>query len=299
MIEKEDFLKIEGMTEDIAAKAAELSKNDEVNVIKSAQKDVWNGIDSIVTKIANIDKGSTERTSDFAQRGLELLLSRGNKTTKELESIKEKFDKVNKEPDAASKVRIEELEKQLGIEKETISKIRSDYKTLESEKEKSVLEERQKNERYRNEAAFSSIESSLNFKDDLDKDVKAAMIQAKRAELLSFGTMRHNDDGTTIFLGDDGSPLLNADDLQKPFTLRDKYSSSLSAILKEDKKSGGGGGKGGQSRTSFDFTGVSTKEEAKFKIKETLGAQGLVYGTEEYRTKESEMFSSLPKDMPL
>ena len=32
------------------------------------------------------------------------------------------------------------------------------------------------------------------------KDVKAAMIQAKRAELLSFGTMRHNDDGTTIFL---------------------------------------------------------------------------------------------------
>lgn len=305
MLGKEDFLKVEGITEEAAEKLEALHKEDVAREAKSAQKEAYQNVDAALSEATGLEKERTELTAAFAKRAVSSLKNQLTDNEKFVSESKTKIASLEKQIkegklDEAARTKIEELEKKIGLKEETISKIRADLEKASKDHEKQLQDEVKKNEAYRLTSELSSIRSGITLKEGLDDDIRDAVLEKAERKVKSFGQLSYKEDGTAIFLDENKEPILNPDNFQKPYTLKEVYSSELKSITHENPKvTGGGGNPDAGGGKKMDLTGVSRKSEAREVINKNLAKEGISVTHKDYQAKFDEAYDTLPSDMPL
>ena len=303
------------LSEDAKKAIAELSKNDEEQVIGAKVKEIYTNFDNDILKIVGSSKPGGVKTYDWNMQLLKDYKTKAEKAGEvetKLADLKKEKEKLEEQVrkgggDQALKDQIAELEKKVNDESTLAKSLRdqlaSEKSTYETELKKRDTEAHQG----RVNSLWVEAQSGMKFKDEkvISKSVREAVIKAKIAELNSIYTVDFGKSptDTPVFRDKDGNIVRNPDNNQNPYQPYELLGKDLGDILLENRKAGGAGGGGnpGGGGGSFVLNGARTQSEAQTQIREHLTKSlGLVAGTQEFADKQVELTrESGVKDLPL
>lgn len=296
-----------GLTDDQVNAIAELSKNDENTVIASKTREIWDSVDTDIQAVTGEAKPTGVKSYDHLKSTLTTFKTKAsNATTLQTELDTLKVDKANLEKaikdgntDGALKTKVSQLEQQIVDKEGTITSLRNDLTTKESEYQKGLTAEAAKNVDLRFETAFAKSLAGVKFKSGIPQSAIDATVNAAKAATKAKGTpeFQSNDDGSEsiVFRDDKNMLITNPENLQKPFTGAEIFKSQLGDIIDGGKKQPGGGGGpsdgGGGDTTVLDFSNVSNRVEADRAIRGHLTENNVSPGSKDFNDQYQQLYT--------
>jgi uncharacterized membrane-anchored protein YhcB (DUF1043 family) len=302
MLKANDQLK--DLTPEQLAAIIILSENDENQVIAKKTKAFWDNIDADVLAATGEAKPATTKSYDH----LKTVLAEAKKGKGSLDTLKAQL--ADKETaiadlqkklkdgagDEAVKAQLADLQKKYTDEQARAKNLEDQ---LATEKNKYEDQLAGKDKDYLEVIVGGFMDAAVTgatYKDGYDKEVVQVVLANAKAKVLGMGTPELTEvDGvrTAIIRNEDGLPIPNPNNLQKPFTIQELYLQEIQPVLKGSaKKTGTGGTPGaGGNPSTLDLSGVKTQVEATQRIQEYLKAQdGLKAGTAAFEKEEVKLW---------
>lgn len=275
----------EGISDDFAAKIAELSKNDEDAVIGARFGEVYRQLDGTIEKATGIKRNGDEKTYVYLERAAKEIKTAADTAAKDIESLKAENAKLQKavadgSTDTATKEKLAQAEKDLASVKEQYAALKSEYDDAKDKFTKDLFHVKIEN-------GVTAAFGGIKFKDNLS----AAVIDlAKKTvmEKIKASNPESGEDGNIVFKDENGAVLRNPDNSLNPYTVGDlalKELTALGVVAGQRKQTGSGnkGGNGGNGGASaVDVSGAKTQTEAYDIIAKQLFDKGLTNGSREF-----------------
>lgn len=288
MLTVENIKAVDGITEEQAAKIAELSKADEDKVIGDKFGEVYRNLDSIIEKSTGVKRNGDEKTYLYMERAANEVRAKATAATKQVEELTATNAKLQKaiadgSQDAETKAKLQQAEKDLAAITKQFNDLKTEYDGAKDKFAKDVFH-------VKIESEVANALGGVKFKEGLTPTL---MAMAKNTVLSKVKESNPDsvDDGNggkaIVFKDKDGAILRNQDNGLQPITVADIVTKELSAmgVLASKRKqtgSGGNGNNGGGNNTAIDISGATTQTEAYEAIAKTLFAKGLVNGSAEF-----------------
>ena len=288
MLTIENIKAVDGITEEQAAKIAELSKADEDKVIGDKFGEVYRNLDSIIEKSTGVKRNGDEKTYLYMERAANEVRAKATSATKQVEELTATNAKLQKaiedgSHDAETKAKLQQAEKDLAAITKQFNDLKTEYDGAKDKFAKDVFH-------VKIEGEVANALSGVKFKEGLTPTL---MAMAKNTVLAKVKESNPDsvDDGNggkaIVFKDKDGAILRNQDNGLQPITVADIVTKELSAmgVLASKRKqtgSGGNGNNGGGNNTTIDISGAATQTEAYEAIAKTLFAKGLINGSAEF-----------------
>ena len=294
MLTVENIKAVNGITEEQAAKIAELSKADEDKVIGDKFGEVYRNLDSIIEKSTGVKRNGDEKTYLYMERAANEVRAKATAASKQVEELTAANAKLQKviedgSHDTETKAKLQQAEKDLAAITKQFNDLKTEYDGAKDKFAKDVFH-------VKIEGEVANALSGVKFKEGLTPTL---MAMAKNTVLSKVKESNPDsvDDGnggkTIVFKDKDGAILRNQDNGLQPITVADIVTKELSAmgVLASKRKqtgSGGNGNNGGGNNTTIDISGAATQTEAYEAIAKTLFAKGLVNGSAEFDAEMSK-----------
>ena len=288
MLTIENIKAVDGITEEQAAKIAELSKADEDKVIGDKFGEVYRNLDSIIEKSTGVKRNGDEKTYLYMERAANEVRAKATAATKQVEELTATNAKLQKviadgSHDTETKAKLQQAEKDLAAITKQFNDLKTEYDGAKNQFAKDVFH-------VKIESEVANALGGVKFKEGLTPTL---MAMAKNTVLTKVKESNPDsvDDGnggkTIVFKDKDGAILRNQDNGLQPITVADIVTKELSAmgVLASKRKqtgSGGNGNNGGGNNTTIDISGAATQTEAYEAIAKTLFAKGLINGSAEF-----------------
>ena len=288
MLTVENIKTVDGITEEQAAKIAELSKADEDKVIGDKFGEVYRNLDSIIEKSTGVKRNGDEKTYLYMERAANEVRAKATAATKQVEELTATNAKLQKviadgSQDAETKTKLQQAEKDLAAITKQFNDLKTEYDGAKDKFAKDVFH-------VKIESEVANALGGVKFKEGLTPTL---MAMAKNTVLAKVKESNPDsvDDGNggkaIVFKDKDGAILRNQDNGLQPITVADIVTKELSAmgVLASKRKqtgSGGNGNNGGGNNTTIDISGAATQTEAYEAIAKTLFAKGLINGSAEF-----------------
>lgn len=288
MLTIENIKAVDGITEEQAAKIAELSKADEDKVIGDKFGEVYRNLDSIIEKSTGVKRNGDEKTYLYMERAANEVRAKATAATKQVEELTATNAKLQKvitdgSQDTETKAKLQQAEKDLAAITKQFNDLKTEYDGAKDKFAKDVFH-------VKIESEVANALGGVKFKEGLTPTL---MAMAKNTVLTKVKESNPDsvDDGnggkTIVFKDKDGAILRNQDNGLQPITVADIVTKELSAmgVLASKRKqtgSGGNGNNGGGNNTTIDISGAATQTEAYEAIAKTLFAKGLINGSAEF-----------------
>lgn len=288
MLTIENIKAVDGITEEQAAKIADLSKADEDKVIGDKFGEVYRNLDSIIEKSTGVKRNGDEKTYLYMERAANEVRAKATAATKQVEELTATNAKLQKvitdgSQDTETKAKLQQAEKDLAAITKQFNDLKTEYDGAKDKFAKDVFH-------VKIESEVANALGGVKFKDGLTPTL---MAMAKNTVLAKVKESNPDsvDDGNggkaIVFKDKDGAILRNQDNGLQPITVADIVTKELSAmgVLASKRKqtgSGGNGNNGGGNNTTIDISGAATQTEAYEAIAKTLFAKGLVNGSAEF-----------------
>lgn len=288
MLTIENIKAVDGITEEQAAKIADLSKADEDKVIGDKFGEVYRNLDSIIEKSTGVKRNGDEKTYLYMERAANEVRAKATAATKQVEELTATNAKLQKviadgSQDAETKTKLQQAEKDLAAITKQFNDLKTEYDGAKSQFAKDVFH-------VKIESEVANALGGVKFKEGLTPTL---MAMAKNTVLAKVKESNPDsvDDGNggkaIVFKDKDGAILRNQDNGLQPITVADIVTKELSAmgVLASKRKqtgSGGNGNNGGGNNTTIDISGAATQTEAYEAIAKTLFAKGLINGSAEF-----------------
>ena len=288
MLTIENIKAVDGITEEQAAKIAELSKADEDKVIGDKFGEVYRNLDSIIEKSTGVKRNGDEKTYLYMERAANEVRAKATAATKQVEELTATNAKLQKvitdgSQDTETKAKLQQAEKDLAAITKQFNDLKTEYDGAKDKFAKDVFH-------VKIESEVANALGGVKFKEGLTPTL---MAMAKSTVLTKVKESNPDsvDDGnggkTIVFKDKDGAILRNQDNGLQPITVADIVTKELSAmgVLASKRKqtgSGGNGNNGGGNNTTIDISGAATQTEAYEAIAKTLFAKGLINGSAEF-----------------
>lgn len=281
------------LSDEMAQQIADLSKRDEqVNIDKITER-IHSQYDADIKELTGKEKPGGVKSYDNLKQvlgayvnDLDALKAKNKELVQSIEAGKGSETQM-----ANLKADLETVQNEKAALEEKIQGLTETHQTALSEKDKEV----------ESVIVNSIIDNRLadyKFKDDkhITDRVKQVMIKDAKAAVLSQNKkLVKGEDGShkLVFLGEDGLPQTNPNNLQNPLSVDDILKDNLGDILEGTREQKGGGGKpgsGGGAGGTIQIT-AQNKIEADSLINEALRHQGLQPGTEAYTKAYQEAYT--------
>lgn len=288
MLTIENIKAVDGITEEQAAKIADLSKADEDKVIGDKFGEVYRNLDSIIEKSTGVKRNGDEKTYLYMERAANEVRAKATAATKQVEELIATNAKLQKaiadgSQDTETKAKLQQAEKDLAAITKQFNDLKTEYDGAKDKFAKDVFH-------VKIESEVANALGGVKFKEGLTPTL---MTMAKNTVLAKVKESNPDsvDDGNggkaIVFKDKDGAILRNQDNGLQPITVADIVTKELSAmgVLAAKRKqtgSGGNGNNGGGNNTTIDISGAATQTEAYEAIAKTLFAKGLVNGSAEF-----------------
>lgn len=288
MLTVENIKAVDGITEEQAAKIAELSKADEDKVIGDKFGEVYRNLDSIIEKSTGVKRNGDEKTYLYMERAANEVRAKATAATKQVEELTATNAKLQKviadgSQDTETKAKLQQAEKDLAAITKQFNDLKTEYDGAKDRFAKDVFH-------VKIESEVANALGGVKFKEGLTPTL---MAMAKNTVLAKVKESNPDsvDDGNggkaIVFKDKDGAILRNQDNGLQPITVADIVTKELSAmgVLASKRKqtgSGGNGDNGGGNNTTIDISGAATQTEAYEAIAKTLFAKGLINGSAEF-----------------
>lgn len=288
MLTVENIKAVDGITEEQAAKIAELSKADEDKVIGDKFGEVYRNLDSIIEKSTGVKRNGDEKTYLYMERAANEVRAKATAATKQVEELTAANAKLQKaiedgSHDTETKAKLQQAEKDLAAITKQFNDLKTEYDGAKDKFAKDVFH-------VKIESEVANALGGVKFKEGLTPTL---MAMAKNTVLAKVKESNPDsvDDGNggkaIVFKDKDGAILRNQDNGLQPITVADIVTKELSAmgVLASKRKqtgSGGNGNNGGGNNTTIDISGAATQTEAYEAIAKTLFAKGLINGSAEF-----------------
>ena len=288
MLTVENIKAVDGITEEQAAKIAELSKADEDKVIGDKFGEVYRNLDSIIEKSTGVKRNGDEKTYLYMERAANEVRAKATAATKQVEELTAANAKLQKviadgSQDTETKAKLQQAEKDLAAITKQFNDLKTEYDGAKDKFAKDVFH-------VKIESEVANALGGVKFKEGLTPTL---MAMAKNTVLAKVKESNPDsvDDGNggkaIVFKDKDGAILRNQDNGLQPITVADIVTKELSAmgVLASKRKqtgSGGNGNNGSGNNTTIDISGAATQTEAYEAIAKTLFAKGLVNGSAEF-----------------
>lgn len=288
MLTIENIKAVDGITEEQAAKIAELSKADEDKVIGDKFGEVYRNLDSIIEKSTGVKRNGDEKTYLYMERAANEVRAKATAASKQVEELTAANAKLQKaiadgSQDTETKAKLQQAEKDLAAITKQFNDLKTEYDGAKDKFAKDVFH-------VKIESEVANALGGVKFKEGLTPTL---MAMAKNTVLAKVKESNPDsvDDGNggkaIVFKDKDGAILRNQDNGLQPITVADIVTKELSAmgVLASKRKqtgSGGNGNNGGGNNTTIDISGAATQTEAYEAIAKTLFAKGLVNGSAEF-----------------
>ena len=288
MLTVENIKAVDGITEEQAAKIAELSKADEDKVIGDKFGEVYRNLDSIIEKSTGVKRNGDEKTYLYMERAANEVRAKATAATKQVEELTATNAKLQKviadgSQDTETKAKLQQAEKDLAAITKQFNDLKTEYDGAKDKFAKDVFH-------VKIESEVANALGGVKFKEGLTPTL---MAMAKNTVLAKVKESNPDsvDDGNggkaIVFKDKDGAILRNQDNGLQPITVADIVTKELSAmgVLASKRKqtgSGGNGNNGGGNNTTIDISGAVTQTEAYEAIAKTLFAKGLINGSAEF-----------------
>lgn len=280
---------------------AELSTNDENEIIGKKIGEIYGNIDRDVQETLGLEKPAGVKTYDWLKSDILPKVKESSATAKKLTDAEQKVKDLEKKIEEGASD--EQLKTQLKDAKDRADRLSTQ---LEDEKKtyQQKLEEAQGNmTKMQVNNEMDKGLAGLKFQDEkvISSTVRNKMIEVAKQAITGKYQADWIDDGNggrqMVFRDDKGNILRNPNNKQHPYTAQELLKAELKDILldqKQKKGTGGAGGEGGGGEDdpadAPDVTGLS-QVQADEKIKKHLMAKGLERGTPEF----TENFSKIRK----
>lgn len=288
MLTVENIKAVNGITEEQAAKIAELSKADEDKVIGDKFGEVYRNLDSIIEKSTGVKRNGDEKTYLYMERAANEVRAKVTAATKQVEELTATNAKLQKaiedgSHDTETKAKLQQAEKDLAAITKQFNDLKTEYDGAKNQFAKDVFH-------VKIESEVANALSGVKFKEGLTPTLMAmakSTVLAKVKESNPDSVDDGNGGKAIVFKDKDGAILRNQDNGLQPITVADIVTKELSAmgVLASKRKqtgSGGNGNNGGGNNTAIDISGAATQTEAYEAIAKTLFAKGLVNGSAEF-----------------
>ena len=287
----QDVLKknIEGITDEVAAKIAELSKNDEDSVIGARFGEVYRQLDTTIEKATGIKRDGDEKTYNYLERAAKAIKETADKSAKDVVRLTEENAKLQKTiadgtADTATKEKLSQTEKDLASVREQYNALKSEYDGAKEKFAKDLFHVKIEN-------GVDAVFGGVKFKEGLSA---AVIDMAKKSvlEKIKAANPEDADDGNggkvIVFKDEKGAILRNPDNALNPYTVGELVTKELTAlgVVAGQRKQTGSGGKGGNGGnnggSAVDISGAKTQTEAYEIIAQSLFAKGMTNGSREF-----------------
>lgn len=288
MLTIENIKAVDGITEEQAAKIAELSKADEDKVIGDKFGEVYRNLDSIIEKSTGVKRNGDEKTYLYMERAANEVRAKATAATKQVEELTATNAKLQKviadgSQDTETKAKLQQAEKDLAAITKQFNDLKTEYDGAKDKFAKDVFH-------VKIESEVANALGGVKFKEGLTPTLMAMAkntVLAKVKESNPDGVDDGNGGKAIVFKDKDGAILRNQDNGLQPITVADIVTKELSAmgVLASKRKqtgSGGNGNNGGGNNTTIDISGAATQTEAYEAIAKTLFAKGLINGSAEF-----------------
>ena len=288
MLTIENIKAVDGITEEQAAKIADLSKADEDKVIGDKFGEVYRNLDSIIEKSTGVKRNGDEKTYLYMERAANEVRAKATVASKQVEELTATNAKLQKaiadgSQDTETKAKLQQAEKDLAAITKQFNDLKTEYDGAKDKFAKDVFH-------VKIESEVANALGGVKFKEGLTPTL---MAMAKNTVLAKVKESNPDsvDDGNggkaIVFKDKDGAILRNQDNGLQPITVADIVTKELSAmgVLASKRKqtgSGGNGNNGGGNNTTIDISGAATQTEAYEAIAKTLFAKGLINGSAEF-----------------
>lgn len=275
------------ITDEMAGKIAELSKNDEDGVIGARFGEVYRQLDTTIEKATGIKRDGDEKTYNYLERAAKAIKATADQSAKDVARLTEENSKLQKAiadgaTDTATKEKLMQTEKDLASVREAYNKLKTDFDTEKANFNKTLFDVKIEN-------SVSTAFQGVKFKESLSAPV-VEMAKKSVLEKIKLSNPEITDDGnggkTIIFKDSNGAVLRNPDNALNPFTVGELVSKELTALgvlaqKRTQTGSGGNGGNGGNGGAGsiVDVSGAKTQTEAYEIIAQSLFAKGLANGS--------------------
>lgn len=299
MLTVENIKAVDGITEEQAAKIAELSKADEEKVIGARFGEVYRQLDGTIEKSTGIKRDGDEKTYVYLERAATAIKETANKSAKEIERLTAENAKLQKAiadgtTDTATKEKLMQAEKDLASVREQYNTLKTEYDGAKDKFAKDLFHVKIENSVA---AAFGGVK----FKDNLST---AVIDLAKKTvmEKIKASNPEDADDGNggtvIVFKDGNGAIMRNPDNSLNPYTVGDLALKELTAlgVVAGQRKQTGSGNKGGNNNGGnggFDISGARTQNEAYEMIAQSLFAKGLTNGSKEFDAEMQKAWTEL------
>lgn len=288
---------LSGLT-DVQFKAiADMSRNDENNVIGARIGELHGLYDKDILEATGVKKAEGEKSYEYVKRvlgDLKKQVSSYDSVKAELNAAKGEVEKLKKALEESSgdellrtqlndaKVRVTQLQKELT---DKVNKIQAMEKKYEADLKDAKVD-----------FEFQVATNGFKFKSGIPENIQGTLISAAKSEVLSKGTPDFIDDEKgakkLVFRDSSGNILNNPKNNLNPYTLQELImETSISSVLdttviQHGGGTGGNGGAGGGWNTGqsiIDISGAKNQIEADKIIESYLLSNGY--------TRDSEQFS--------
>lgn len=314
---------LSSLTDDQVSAITELSKNDEVSVMNNKINDktaeIWNSVDADILAITGKAKASGVKTYDHLKTTLTGYKDKASSVATlegQVSTLTTKNTSLEKaiedgSTDGALKSQVKELGRKLTDSEGTIVSLRNDITSNETKHQEALTEEANKNVDLRFETTYSRAIAGMKFKSGIPQSAIDATINAAKMTTRSTGKeeFRKNDDGSESILFRDSKDMLitNPENLQKPTTASEVFTSQLADIIDGGRKQHGGGGSGGSGVVGsggngalLDFSNVTNRVQADRAIRDHLSSNDVAAGSQEFNDQYQEIYTeNKVGDMPM
>lgn len=276
-----------GLTEEQIKAIEDLSRKDEDQVIAKRIGELHSDYDKDILEATGIEKRSGEKTYDYLKRAVPEKFEGLKGLESEVEKLKKEKEELLK---GGGDKKAQELQKQLDEKISKIELMKDKHAQALKEKEDEILSQQKSMEDFKVDSMFNNSIAGLTFNDTIPEAARKALIETVQSQVK--GMSRDWVDDKLVFMDAEGQIMRDKKTLD-PITIESFAKSQLESILKVDRPGGGAGGTGGKpgNTSAIDLKGAKNKIELTKAIGDHLAAQGIARGTEEYATKEAELFA--------
>lgn len=286
-----------GLTDAQLSAIAEMSQNDEQNVIGTKIGELHGRYDADILAVTGMQKNPGEKSYDFLKRILTeykskeganatvaAQLANANKT---IEDLKAKL---------AANAGDENLKQQLKDAKNLVSQLQTQLTTnvAEFDKQKQALNEQIKAVHL--DYAFKAATAGIKFKAGITDGIAKILLDSAKNEVLQKGTPDFIEDGNggkrLVFRDAAGNVLNNPATNLSPYTAEELLmQTSLKDVIDVGKRQPGGGTAPtdnppkGNPASLYDISGAKSQVEADEMIEKALLSEGLTRDSAEFQDK--------------
>ena len=306
LLKQNEILK--SLDDNVLQAIEKLSANDENAVIARKVRETYDNIDKKVSELSGLNKGISEKTSDFTARAIsEAQKTGGDSSTLkgEIETLRTQKQDLerrlkNSAGDEGLKRQLTKLEQAVNDKEKTILDLQGQVQNVAKEYEGKLTKAQEDNLRLGLDYQFEKAITGVKFAKNIPEAAIKASLKAAKQNVLEKGTPEFFDDAAGFknvrFRDAQGMVINNPENLQNPFTLPELLTKELQSfgIIEEGRVQNGAGTQAGKSaqNNSVSITGAKTKSEASSLIKESLMSQGISTSHPEYQAKFDEAYKT-------